>query len=143
MDQGRYQDAIEAYNTTIDHFKAHPGEGGWTFTWTDVDIVIALYEEAGRNITAIEETKFLGRWLLGRSDETFWANYTSNDCEWDMDDSRRALIPDFIAGQHSPSTYGAGLPLEFRVRLGVNRLKLGDYAEAMVRALRSYPLNCI
>ena len=82
----------------------------------------------------INRLRQLSRWLLGRESEMFWDNY-DDDREWDIgDDPRRNGVPQSLSASFNIGTYGAGLSMELRIRLGLFRLRLGDehIAEAKV-----------
>jgi general transcription factor 3C polypeptide 3 (transcription factor C subunit 4) len=131
VDQGEIQNAIDLYKETISHFKSTPEESD-LFSWTDADVYSELYASLGQHDLAIRELKCIARWLLGREDENFWDEVTYDDCEWDTDHSRRSKIPAFGLDNYALSSYGGGLPLDLRVKLGLYRLRLGHYDEAMV-----------
>ncbi len=134
IDMHRAWNAIDAYQIAIAKFKANTEKTDYEFTWDDLDYLTELYMVNKGYLTAIEQIGIISRWLLGRKDEEFWSMYTSNDCEWDRDDSRRSRLPDFVPGKYPISTYGAGLPLQFRVKLALCRLlsKGTDFEEALV-----------
>ena len=71
------------------------------------------------------------RWLRGRSAEVFWDNF-KNSGEWDEDDERRSQSPYYVHGKWDPSRYS--LPIEIRVRLGINWLRTNNLEEAMVNS---------
>lgn len=101
--------------------------------WHDVAIYVELFATAGRYEEAILELKRLCRWLVGRSSEEFWERLQSdNDCEWDADDHRRALVPQFLQTSSHPGSYGNALPIDLRARLAMYRLRLGHSQEAFV-----------
>jgi general transcription factor 3C polypeptide 3 (transcription factor C subunit 4) len=136
IDLGDVQTAIEHYRESIAYYKTSPIQEGSIFGWNDVDIYITVLEFAGAYEAALRETKSLARWLLGRENETFWDEVIGNDCEWDIDDSRRLEIPAFTVGKQPLSSYGENLPLEIRVKLGLCRLHLGQHTEALVSPLQ-------
>ncbi|KAF4625560.1 hypothetical protein G7Y89_g12606 [Cudoniella acicularis] len=123
--------AQESYRESIAYFKSTASGVGMAFGWSDADAFIELLTYAGQHEQALIELKKLARWLLGREQEKFWDEITVNDCEWDIDDSRRRTAPGFAAGKFPVTSYGAGLPLEFRIKLGLSRLHLGHHEEAM------------
>ena len=132
FEYGITTDGIAQYQKTIAHLRSVPDETGAQFSWEDTVLYISLLEYDDQWEEAIKEIKSISRWLLGREDETFWDNVVDNDCEWDVDDSRRKDIPEFSPVNHPLSTYGANLIMELRVRLGINRLNIGHFEEAMV-----------
>ncbi|KAH9222888.1 hypothetical protein DL95DRAFT_285426 [Leptodontidium sp. 2 PMI_412] len=132
FDAGTPRVAIAQYKKTIDHLRSAPDEKGVKFSWDDARTYCSLLEYDDEWETAIKETKSIARWLLGREAETFWDDVVENDCEWDTDDSRRNQIPEYVAGNYPSSTYGDGLVVELRIRLGINRLNIGHFDEAML-----------
>lgn len=130
IDLGDVQNALELYKEAILYFQSLQNVS--SFGWTDVDIYATLYDFAGEYEFAHEEIKRLARWLLGRSNETFWDNITEDDREWDADNSRRLEISSFVAEKFPLTSYGDGLPIELRVKLGLYRVRLGHRDEAMV-----------
>jgi len=132
IDKGDAETAKELYKDSIAHFKASSNDFTQSFGWSDADIYIELYAYLQQYDAAIKEIKSLARWLLGREAEDFWDSVTKDDREWDSGNSRRVELPGFTANKFPLSTYGAGLPLEFRIKLGSYRLHLGQHDEAMV-----------
>jgi general transcription factor 3C polypeptide 3 (transcription factor C subunit 4) len=112
------------YKNSITHFRESPDAAGSSFSWTDADNYLELYGYAGQYDEAIKELKSLARWLLGREEETFWDDVTADDCEWDVSNTRRLAIDAFVPGKYPDSSYGPGLPIELRVKLGLYRLRL-------------------
>lgn len=126
--------AIEEYEKTIKYLKKQPDEKSTDFSWEDLDTYIVLLEDIGEWANAIHEIKSVSRWLNGRERQNFWDQVTENDCEWDADDSRRKEIPEFAEGGAKITADSLLMPLEIRVKLGMNRLMLGQLEEAMVSA---------
>ncbi|KAI0841722.1 TPR-like protein [Hypoxylon sp. FL0890] len=122
--------AIEAYRRCIAHFRENGFDSRYLFDWEDVKIFVELLAYVGRLQEAVYELKSLSRWLLTRSDETFWDNQ-GNDREWDVENTRRLEVENYQDGKYPASSYGRGLPLELRTKLAVYRLKLGHKDEAM------------
>lgn len=124
--------AIALYEEALDHYKQIGTQGEEEFTWADVLVYVQLLaqdeppDEALSNSIAV--LKRLSRWLLGRQDETYWDEYTEDDREWDSEDNpRRTEVPLFVPGKYPADSYGPGLPLELRARLGMLRLKQGPH----------------
>ena len=129
--------ALLCYDATIAHFQSQEPTIVKAFTWSDVNIVVELYGFLGRYYEGIAKLKSLSRWLLGRKAEDFWDSVHQDDREWDLDDHPRRLeCSDFTVGAFDKSTYGDGLPLELRIKLGIFRLSLEQYSlpEASVSA---------
>lgn len=104
-------------------------------TWTDLFTYSELSSCLGLHTDAIADLKSLGRWLTSRGSDSTWDAWTSDDREWDMEDDRRLLVPEFDPTAYAPETYQ--LPLDVRLRLIVYRLRAGHEEEA------KYQLSCI
>ena len=105
------------------------------YSWSDVNIVAELYIASQRYGEGLIHVKTLCRALLGRREEIFWKDLSTDDREWDLEDSpRRIEVPGFCLGRHDRICYGEGLLLEIRIKLGIFRLCLDehDMTEAMV-----------
>lgn len=100
--------------------------------WHDISIYVELFASSGRYQEAIHELKSLARWLVGRASEQYWDAWQSDDREWDTNNDRRSLVPDFDATDYDGELYGPSLPRDLRARLGIYRLGIGDDAEALV-----------
>ncbi|CAL3964818.1 hypothetical protein PZA11_002263 [Diplocarpon coronariae] len=141
LDAGDAQLAIVEYKKAIAHLRAAPDDADIKFDWNDLATYITLLEEVGQWENAIKEIKSVGRWLNGREAESFWDNVTQNDCEWDTDNSRRAEVPEFVEQNIEMTEYGVKMPIEIRVKLGMNRLLIGDFGESMKHLECLDPLN--
>ncbi|EXJ83101.1 hypothetical protein A1O1_06719 [Capronia coronata CBS 617.96] len=122
--------AKSLYEETLSYYRETGMNDEEAFTWADVLVYSQLLaqedppEVALSN--AISTLKQLSRWLLGREEETYWDEFSDDDREWDFeDDPRRIMVEQFVPGKYPHDTYGPGLPLELRVRLGVFRLRQG------------------
>ena len=114
--------ALGHYMTSIAHFRTNFPHG--VFTWSDVNIVTELYGFQEQYEEGIIQLKSLSRWILGRSRDTYWEFFSQDDREWDLEDApRRIKVAEFEAGKYNPSSYGNGLPLELRIKLGIFRLR--------------------
>ncbi|OLN81800.1 Transcription factor tau subunit sfc4 [Colletotrichum chlorophyti] len=122
------QKAVNAYKTYFEHARKLGG-GERELTWHDAGIYVELFACAGDYSNAIADLKSLARWLLGRSGDETW-NLCADDREWDRGHDRRLQVPSFDPTVFGPYTYGLGLPLEFRARLALYRLKIHDDEEA-------------
>ncbi|KAK2051703.1 RNA polymerase III transcription factor tfiiic [Colletotrichum caudatum] len=123
------QKAVSAYKTYFAHARAADRGVEREISWHDVSIYVELFACAGDFATAITELKSLSRWLLGRQDDHKWDDCV-DDREWDRDDTRR---DHFLSGEpsiYNPYAHGLGLPLEFRARLALYRLKIRDEEES-------------
>ncbi|KAI1801601.1 TPR-like protein [Daldinia bambusicola] len=121
---------IEAYRRCIAHFRENGFDIQYPFNWQDIKIFVELLAYIEQYQEAIHELRSLSRWLLTRSDETFWDNQ-GDDREWDEDNMRRLEVEQYQDGKHPASSYGKGLPLDLRGKLAVYRLKLDQEDEAM------------
>ncbi|KAH0559240.1 hypothetical protein GP486_004247 [Trichoglossum hirsutum] len=118
--------AKQLYKESVAYYSSGEGileEEG--FSWSDVNIYIELFGHSREYGDGIRELKSLARWMLGRAEETYWDDVRNDDREWDSDDfPRRIKVNGFIPGNFPGISYGDGLPLELRVKLGLYRLKM-------------------
>ncbi|KAI5299132.1 transcription factor TFIIIC subunit tfc4, partial [Ascosphaera pollenicola] len=127
IELGEVEKARLRYEESISHHIAAPLEEVTEFDWSDINIYIELFGYLKEYEQGIAALKFLSRWFLGRQDDSRWDDVTEDDREFDAEDSpRRSQISWFAPGQHPAESYGLGLPLELRIKLGVYRLKLGS-----------------
>lgn len=113
----RYEDSILYYMTLDPAFNIE-------FDWSDVNIYVELFGYLDDHARGISAIKFLARWMLGRQDDEDWDNVVTDDREFDANDFPRRLdVPWFVPNKYPPESYGLGLPLELRIKLGVYRLK--------------------
>lgn len=124
--------AIGWYHRAFNHFRECGMDDRYPIEWQDINIFAGLLAYVEHTKDALYELKTLARWLLGRSDESFWDDWQDDDREWDVDGARRVGFQDFQEGRYPESSYGSGLPLDLRTKLAVYRLKLGDIHEAQV-----------
>ena len=95
------------------------------FDWSDVNIYAELCTISFEPQVAIQKLKAFARWLLGRLKEKYWDDINEDDREYDAEDkSRRIQVPHFFPGEYDQRSYGLGLPLELRVKLGILRLNI-------------------
>lgn len=134
VDEDNVEAAKELYRESISFYTTSTDVLGSLFGWSDINIYVELYAYLGQYDAAIKEIKTLSRWALGRQQESWWDQVVDDDREWDADDSRRVAISHYVPGQYDGFLYGKSLPLELRVKLGLYRLRLGDFKEAMVRS---------
>lgn len=132
VDLGQIEVAQELYTKTINNFKNADAEVDAVFGWTDAYAYVELFGLLEKYNDGIKELRSVARWLVGRSGEDFWDNFIDDDREWDDDDLRRSECSQFDAIKYPPDTYGPGLPVELRIKLGLYRLSLGHYTEALV-----------
>lgn len=127
--------AIEHWTESVDHYLTRDPEQVRDFGWSDVNIYAELFGYVGQPDEGLHALKALGRWLLGRKDDEMWDDYEDDDREWDPEDSPRRIKTDgFVPGQWPRDSYGLGLPLEIRIKMGLFRLKMGErnHNEALV-----------
>ena len=128
--------ALKHYESTMEAIVGRSSENNTAaFTWSDVNIMAELYIRVKRFEAGLTQTKRLCRYLLGRSEEMFWDEVSSDDREWDLEDfPRRIETTRFRPGPSGRCCYGEGLPLEIRAKMGVFRLSMSndDFIEAEV-----------
>jgi general transcription factor 3C polypeptide 3 (transcription factor C subunit 4) len=97
-------------------------------SWSSISAYIEMLMQLEEYEKALIMFRRLTRWLLGRGEERFWDDY-DDDREWDpYPEPRRVLTRHFRLGNFDEETYGLGMPIEFRVRLGVLRILNSDSA---------------
>ncbi|KAJ5106297.1 hypothetical protein N7456_002972 [Penicillium angulare] len=133
IDLNEVPKAIERWEKSVDHFlSVDPNDV--RFSWSEVNIYVELFSMMGRFEEGLHALGSLSRWLLGRGEDTLWDDFDEDDREWDSSDSpRRIKTNGFIPEQWPLESYGSGLPLELRTKMGIFRLKMGDkyYDEAL------------
>ncbi|KAL4785315.1 hypothetical protein BJX76DRAFT_183170 [Aspergillus varians] len=126
-EQNEYQKALDYWSKSIQHYMTQDPENTPAFTWSDANIYIELYSYLGRHLEGLKVAKAVSRWLLGRKDDIMWDDFDDDDREWDSGDFPRRIKADgYIPKRWPPESYGPGLPLELRTKMGLFRLKLGD-----------------
>ncbi|KAJ6190862.1 hypothetical protein N7519_000883 [Penicillium mononematosum] len=126
IDLNDVQKAVDHYANSIDHYLSLDPEAS-DFTWSDLNIYVELFGYLNEPEEGLISLKILARWLLGRGEDSVWDGHEDDDREWDADDSPRRIKTDgFIPNKWPRESYGLGLPLELRIKMGVFRLKLGD-----------------
>jgi general transcription factor 3C polypeptide 3 (transcription factor C subunit 4) len=133
--------ALERYEESIPYYQALSPDERNPFSWSDVNIYTDLLGYKKEYMSGIVALRSLARWLLGRQDDKNWDMVKDDDREWDAEHSpRRISTPWFREDLYPLDSYGQGLPLELRVKLGVFRLKLSaDYREeALVKLTHTH-----
>ncbi|KAL4928515.1 tetratricopeptide repeat protein [Aspergillus undulatus] len=131
-EQNEYQKALDYWSKGIEHYTAKDPETLPEFTWSDANIYIELYSYLDRFAEGLKAAKAISRWLLGRKGDTMWNEFDEDDREWDNKDAPRRIKADgYVPKQWPLESYGLGLPLELRVKLGLFRLKLQHVEEAL------------
>ena len=134
VELGDIDRAIQRYEDSIAHHRLREPSDVKSFTWSDLNVYAELCGYNENYETSIQRLKSLSRWLLGRGQDSMWESFSIDDREWDVEDEpRRIQVDGFAKNLFDPSTYGIGLPLELRVKLGVYRLRSGHIAEASAR----------
>jgi hypothetical protein len=97
----------------------------------ELNILLGLVPKEGDPEQAIKLIHSTSRWLRGRAEETFW-DQEHDSREWDEygDDTRRATVKDYDPRKWGASRYS--LPMEIRVKLGIQYLLAKNFSEAMV-----------
>ncbi|RAL09686.1 TPR-like protein [Aspergillus homomorphus CBS 101889] len=118
--------AVDIWSKSMDYILTYEPQDVPDFSWSDVNIYAELHSMVGRPFEGLKATKNLSRWLLGRNQDTMWKEFHEDDREWDADDSPRRIKTDgYIPRRWHRDSYGLGLPLELRIKLGLFRLKMG------------------
>jgi hypothetical protein len=94
-----------------------------------LNIYLGLLSTSSQPKLSIDVIHSTSRWLHGRSSETFW-DMQSDSREWDEDDTRKSQTLEYDPTKWDPSRYT--LPIEIRVRLGINWVQAQNLSEAMV-----------
>ncbi|PYH50085.1 tetratricopeptide repeat protein [Aspergillus saccharolyticus JOP 1030-1] len=131
IDTQEAQKALEIWSRSVDYILTYEPQDVPDFSWSDINIYAELHSIVGRPFDGLKATKTLSRWLLGRNRDTMWKDFHDDDREWDADDSPRRIKTDgYVPKQWHRDSYGLGLPLELRIKLGLFRLKMGyDYKD--------------
>ncbi|KAJ5788676.1 Tetratricopeptide-like helical [Penicillium paradoxum] len=133
IDLDNVQKAVDHYANSIDHYLSLDPEDS-EFTWSDLNIYVELFGYLKQPEEGLISLNILARWLLGRVEDIVWDGCDDDDREWDADDSPRRIKTDkFQPGQWPRESYGLGLPLELRIKMGIFRLRMGDkhHSEAL------------
>lgn len=135
IDSDDVQKAIDYYMTSIEYYMSLDSEDMSEFSWSDVNICVELFNYAKRYDEGLKLLKSLARWLLDRKEDHLWESILDDDREWDADHSpRRIKTAGFDPNRYPLDSYGFGLPMELRIKLGAFRLKMGNryHSEALV-----------
>lgn len=124
MEMDNPQRAMDHYNASIGYYQSQEPDQAKSFTWSDVNIYIALFGDQRRYTEGIHVLKALSRWLLGRRNDPVWEAFDQDDREFDLEDHpRRIQVQGFQASFGGDMSYGRGLPIELHVKLGMYRLR--------------------
>lgn len=140
LELGEPEKALQHYKGAITEVQSTENGSDPKLGWSDVNIIAELHDLQGSCDVGLLQVKSLSRWLLGRAEDDFWDEVNEDDREWDAEDApRRIEIAEFVPNKFDPSTYGRGVPLEIRVKLGVFRLRANptNVDEAIVCTLKS------
>ncbi|KAH3558233.1 hypothetical protein KXV84_002514 [Aspergillus fumigatus] len=126
IDLNEVTKAVDQWTESVEYYKSFEPEDAPDFSWSDANIYAELFSYLGRYEEGLKALKSVSRWLLGRRDDTMWENFNEDDREWDANDSpRRIKVDGYIPGCWPRDSYGLGLPLELRIKLGLFRLRMG------------------
>ncbi|KAE8148515.1 TPR-like protein [Aspergillus avenaceus] len=126
IDLNDVQKAIDLWADSVDYYLSLDPEDAPEFSWSDVNIYAEMYGYLNQHHKGLEALKSLARWLLGRGEDMMWEDFDQDDREWDASDSpRRIKVDGYEPGRWPRDSYGLGLPLELRIKLGLFRLKMG------------------
>ncbi|KAL1615193.1 transcription factor TFIIIC subunit tfc4 [Neofusicoccum ribis] len=118
--------AVDPFEKAIEYHMKFQKDEYSQLDWQNLNSYLELMQTLKRFKSAIPHLRSGARWILGRQDEKFWDDQL-DDREWDMEDEpRRFEVRDFVPGRYDKTAYGAGLPLEIRVKLGMFRLGMGS-----------------
>lgn len=145
IDLGDVRKAVDYWADSVDYYLSLDPEDAPNFSWSEINIYVELYSYLHQYDKGLGALKTLARWLLGRRDDTMWEDFNEDDREWDADDVPRRIKADgYIPGQWPRDSYGLGLPLELRIKLGLCRLRMGyeHKNEALVSEVTSLKKGC-
>lgn len=126
IDLNDVQKAVDHYEDSVTYFMSLDPEDAPEFSWSDINIYVELFSYLKQYERGLKALKSTSRWLLGRKGDTMWEDFDDDDREWDAGDSPRRIKTDgYIPKQWPRDSYGLGLPLELRIKLGLFRLKMG------------------
>lgn len=126
IDLSNVQIAFDYWSDSVEYYMTVDPDEAPEFSWSDVNIYAELFTYLGRHDEGLGAIKSLCRWLLGRGDDTMWEDFHEDDREWDSNDSPRRIKTDgYIPKQWPRDSYGLGLPIELRIKLGLFRLRMG------------------
>jgi general transcription factor 3C polypeptide 3 (transcription factor C subunit 4) len=135
IDSNDVHKAIDYYMNGIEYYMSLDTEDMSEFSWSDVNICVELFNYAKRYGEGLQLLRSLARWLLDRKEDDIWEDILEDDREWDADHfPRRIKTAGFDPEEYPLDSYGYGLPMELRIKLGVFRSKMGDryHTEALV-----------
>ncbi|KAJ5921729.1 Tetratricopeptide-like helical [Penicillium verhagenii] len=125
IDLNEVQKAIDHWVDSVEFYQSLDPQDT-RFSWSEVNIYVELFSIAGQPVQGLHALKSISKWLLGRGDDSLWDNFEDDDREWDSNDSpRRIKTNGYVPGRWPLDSYGLGLPLELRIKMGVFRLKMG------------------
>ena len=132
IDLNDVQKAVDHYADSVGYYMSFDPEEAGEFSWSDVNIYVELFLYLKQYDQGIRALTLVSRWLLGRRNDTMWDAFVDDDREWDADDSpRRTKTNGYVPNERPRDSYGLGLPLELRIKLGLFRLNMGYIDEAL------------
>ena len=118
--------AIQCINESLPMILGVGSRASYPFGWKDINVYAKIFIWSKRIKEGLKVIRRLSRWMLGREGDSFWEDFMEDDREFDLDHEPRRAEVLHLAQQNYPlSSYGRGLPLDLRIKLGVLRLKLG------------------
>lgn len=89
----------------------------WDLLGSYLDLLVLLEDFP----KALKVCRTLSRKILGRQKERYWDKY-DDDREWDFYPEPRRVLERQFKHTYDEESYGFGLPIEFRIRLGILRI---------------------
>jgi general transcription factor 3C polypeptide 3 (transcription factor C subunit 4) len=126
--------ALPAYEKLFSYCLEQEDPEETRLSWQFLDFYADLLIQLQHWEVALNHIRTVSRWLLGRADEAYWDSL-ADDREWDAEDEpRRIRVSEFSPGIYDVGTYGQGLLIELRAKMGLARLGMGQgqHKEAMV-----------
>jgi general transcription factor 3C polypeptide 3 (transcription factor C subunit 4) len=120
---------VEHFDAFLDKCMQEDMPETTNLTWTHLASYADAVIQTGEAKDGIKKVIAAARWLLGREQEAYWDAF-NDDREWDPEPEPRRLEADeFTLGRFDESSYGLGLPIDIRIKLGVLRVLEGNGIE--------------
>ncbi len=126
--------ALDCFSTYMETVLQTETPDDTSLTWKILSSYTSMLLDAEMYEKGLHDLRAVARWILGRGEETYWDQF-DDDREWDVyAEPRRSQAEGFSLNEFDETTYGLGLPLELRVRLGSLRILSGEgqFQEAIV-----------
>lgn len=138
LELNRGSDAIRLYqeirnsNIRVDPSVPEAKRQFVAFGWTELNILLELYQQMNMWREGIQEVKTVTRWMQGRMGEGWWKDY-DDDAEFDVERRNKVIMRQRIPEVQKKTAYDADFQIliDIRYRMGVFRLELGDKEEAL------------